>query len=112
MSKDPGQYFRDMEGASGTPVRVLWDDHKGEVQVWFTDFPLAKITIDLIPEETEDYLEQVYAQTMLILNLYDILTRFSDPENITQVSDFSGESTVTDESIRAWLNQGDDNDPR
>ena len=95
--------------SGGWPVKLLWDEVEGIVKVWFTDYPLVTVSIDIIPDDHPDYYEQVYAQNVLIMNLWDILMKIVEGDGVTKVTELGeAASSPTDEAIRKLMEGGFD----
>lgn len=99
------EHFMADANGDGLPVRVLYDGQAAIVKVWLTEFPDVTVTLDVVPEDDPDYTEKVYAQNVLIINLYQIILDLIEkgPMKITDMS----HEPVTDESIQNWLNDAE-----
>lgn len=102
------EYFEAANGEDAAiPVRILWDGQEGIIRLWMTDYPDVAITIDVVPEEDPEYMDKVYAQNLLIINLYNIIMDMVEGGAI-KVTDLSGEAKVSDADIAKLMDGGYD----
>lgn len=100
-------FAADPRNDDGLPVRILWDGRENIIRLWMRQYPDVAITIDVVPEDDPDYMDKVYAQNLLIVNLYQIIMDLIEG-GAKAVTDLTGEGSVTDEEIRKLFEGGFD----